>query len=291
MVNRDNYHVVKSFLAYTQDTRQRDVRTVGRYWSHLRHLLLWADETPLSRAADIRPSFPEYLAGVRRDGGEEPLKPETLKKIVQTSKALLKWARLNYARQVRGLPASWIEALCPPRNTRVENEKKHEFASLAEVLQLIRMPVPEADLALRRDQAGAAMLFLSGMRAGALATLPLEAVDLASRSVRQWPSLGVHTKFGKSATTYLLEVPELLASVERWDTFVRAQLPASAMWYTPIDGSWGAQRLLPAGAGANRNIALGKRLRRLCAAAGLPFKSAHKFRHGHAVWAASASPA
>ena len=36
--------------------------------------------------------------------------------------------------------------------------------------------------------------------------------------------------------------------------------------------------------GKNRNQALNKRLRVLYKAAGLPYKSAHKFRHGHAVY-------
>jgi hypothetical protein len=42
------------------------------------------------------------------------------------------------------------------------------------------------------------------MRAGAFSTLPISAVDLSSRTIKQWPALGVKTKNGKSATTYLL---------------------------------------------------------------------------------------
>jgi len=52
-------------------------------------------------------------------------------------------------------------------------------------------------------------MFLSGICVGAPISLPLAAVDLDSRSVKQWPSLGVRTKLGKHATTYLLDVPEL----------------------------------------------------------------------------------
>jgi hypothetical protein len=48
------------------------------------------------------------------------------------------------------------------------------------------------------------MLFLSGARASAFTTLPLSAVDLPARTLRQWPELGVATKNGKRATTYLL---------------------------------------------------------------------------------------
>lgn len=129
------------------------------------------------------------------------------------------------------------------------------------------------------------MLFLSGMRAGALGSLTLECVNLATRTVRQWPALGVRTKNSRSATTYLLDVPDLVAIVEKWDARVRTSLPLSAAWYTPIISRWGEQILSADPPGANRNVALAKRLRILFRSAGLAYKSPHKFRHGHAVFA------
>jgi len=107
---------------------------------------------------------------------------------------------------------------------------------------------------------------------------------VAGRTIKQWPSLGVRTKSGKTATTYLLEIPELLAVAEQWDTFVRACLPPSAMWYTPTISKFGQQMLSAGLPGANRNIAIVKRMRKLLAVASLPYKSPHKFRHGHAVY-------
>ncbi len=118
-----------------------------------------------------------------------------------------------------------------------------------------------------------------------LGSLPIQAVDVKSRTIKQWPDLGVRTKNLKSATTYLLHIPELLKVVEEWDTFIRQQMPPTAMWYTPVVGHWGEQTLSPKPAEANRGVAIGKRVRKLYAEAGLPRKSPHKFRHGHAVWA------
>ena len=57
------------------------------------------------------------------------------------------------------------------------------------------------------------------------------------------------------------------------------------MWYTPTISNWGVQRLSEGPPGSNHNVALAKRLRLLFAAASLPYKSPHKFRHGHAVFA------
>ncbi|HSD85086.1 MAG TPA: hypothetical protein VLG46_14555, partial [Anaerolineae bacterium] len=141
------------------------------------------------------------------------------------------------------------------------------------------------DLSLWRDQVGAVMLFLSGMRAGAFGTLPISAVDLSTRTIKQWPSLGVKTKNGKAATTYLLDIPELLAVVKEWDTFIRSQLPPTAMWYTPVISQWGEQILSPDAPGENRNLAVSKRMRKLFELTDLPYRSPHKFRHGHAVYA------
>jgi len=283
MVNRSNYLWVKAHLDYLSEVAQLKANSVDRYWFCIRHLLLWADEVPFSRAPDIRPTFPCYLASICPRGETRTFAPATLKKIVNTAKRFFLWVKATYPREFRGLPKRWIDTLRPPRS--VEPAPSHEFVTLDEALQLAALEIEEDNLALRRDQAGAALLYVSGMRAGALGSLPLEAVDVTGRTIKQWPSLGVRTKNGKTATTYLLEIPELLTVVEQWDTLVRARLPPDAMWYTPTVSRWGEQTLSANPPGANRNVAIARRMRKLFAAAGLSYKSPHKFRHGHAVYA------
>lgn len=283
MVNRENYRLAKGYLRYLCEVVQLDARSTSRYWFCLRHLLLWADGTPFCEVSTIQPAFSTYLASARADGETLPLAPATLKKIFQTAKRFLLWAKMTYPREFRDLPMAWIDALRPPRGVRPSPD--HQFVTLDEVKRLAALSVGEDDLVLQRDQAGAAMLFVSGMRAGALGSLPIEAVDITNRTVKQWPALGVRTKNGKSATTYLLDIPELLQVVERWDGNVRTHLPSSAVWYTPIIGQWGDQQFSADPVGFHRNVAIAKRIRKLFAAAGLPGKSPHKFRHGHAVYA------
>ena len=123
-----------------------------------------------------------------------------------------------------------------------------------------------------------------GARAGAFCSFPIKAVDLTTLSIRQWPELGVRTKNGKAATTYLLKIPELLRVVQSWDEFVRAALPPEATWYTPIISQWGEQRLSPLPPGTNRSVGLIKRFVKLYKEIQMPYKSPHKFRHGHAVY-------
>jgi site-specific recombinase XerD len=283
MVNRNNYQLTKAYLEYMQNVSQLNERSVERYWFYLKHLLIWADETLLSCAPDLRPTFSAYLASARLDKQSEPLAPTTLKKVIQTTKRFFTWLKTTYPRDFRGVSAAWIDTLRPPRS--VEPAEDHEFISLEEIQRLASLQIDPDDLALQRDRAAAVMLFLSGMRAGAFSTLPIAAVDVSQRTVKQWPSLGVETKNGKSATTYLLDIPDLLAIVAEWDHYVREHLPPTAMWYAPIAHQWGEQRLSTGLPGENRSIALTKRTRKLFKFAGLPYKSPHKFRHGHAVYA------
>ena len=129
------------------------------------------------------------------------------------------------------------------------------------------------------------MLFLSGMRASAFVSAPIQAFDLQKRCVYQWPKeYGVRTKNSKKATTFLLPIPELLKVVETWDRQVRTVLPRTTPWYAPIKSEWGDQSFSQEAPGTHRNLALNKRLKVLFEAAGMVYKSAHKFRHGHAVY-------
>jgi len=63
------------------------------------------------------------------------------------------------------------------------------------------------------------------MWAGAFVSMPLAAVDLDQRRVKQRASLGVRTRFKRHATTYLLDIPDLLDAFGEWDSELRAVLP------------------------------------------------------------------
>jgi len=127
-------------------------------------------------------------------------------------------------------------------------------------------------------------MFISGMRVRALVTLRLDCINLDKLEVKQWPRLGVKTKGGKHATTYLLDIPDLIQVVTRWDQIVRAQLAATALWYAPLatDGMSFLNSNTP---GENRRDKVAKGLKRLCKMAGVRYRSPHKLRHGHAVYA------
>ena len=295
MIHRPNYHQVNRFLNHLAKDNQLDPDSIGHYKEYLNVLLRWADETPLCLAHTITPSLPDYLAMPAHYGlGAE----STLKKTVQTIKRALTWLKLDSPTEFKPLPSNWLEALCPPNPKKLLENRlavgeiqapppEHVFSTLEEVLQLISLPRDKEDIAKWRDQAAVAMMFSLGIRATAFGSLPIMAVNLRQREIRQWPDLGVRTKNNKKATTYLLEIPQLMVCIEEWDAYVRSQLPVTAMWYTPIISRWGVQQLSPLPAGKRRGSAIDKRLHKLYEEAQMPYLSAHKLRHGHAVFALS----
>jgi integrase len=134
-----------------------------------------------------------------------------------------------------------------------------------------------------RAQVAAAILFLSGMRADALATLPISCVHLGRRELHQLPERGVRTKNRKAAITYLLNIPDLLAVVVNWQRHLR-DLSPDCLWYSPLtrDG----MTLIPTTAAfVGRGDLVGHDLRLVCDRAGVPYLSPHKLRHGHVVYA------
>jgi integrase len=282
MVERQNYLKVKLFLKYMEEVQQVSKTSLDRYSFYLRHLLFWANERSLGESHTFRPTLPAYVAEQPGKDGQTPLASESQKKIIEISKRFFHWAKATYPKEFTKVPLIWIETLKPNRSPQTGGDPI--YVSEQEITQLMAVPVPKNDLCLLRDKAAAARLYLTGERISALTTSPILALDLPQGCVRQWPELGVHTKFGKRATTFLLPIPQLIDVVAEWDDIARANLPHNYPWYAPIDQKWGEQKFSNEPPGKNRHQALEKRLHLLFNLAGLPFKSAHKFRHGHAVF-------
>lgn len=281
MINRQNFLDTRAYLHYCEHGRQVASLTASRYRGALRHLIEWADETPLPDARRIEPSFPSYLLTARADGKDKPLSPASMHKILQTTRLFFEFARSEWPHRYKAVSPSWIHLLQPPRNVRLSSRlPDRQIYSLDEVRQIAS--VSTETLREERGQVAVCMLFLSGMRADALASLPISCIDLARRQVEQLPALGVRTKNRKAARTYLLELPDLLAVLERWDARVRT-LPESCLWYATLTSD-GMAITATTHAHTNRVNSIADDIRLICARAGVPYRSPHKLRHSHVVW-------
>lgn len=213
---------------------------------------------------------------------QKPLGAAYLSAIFKTTRAFMYWARREYPVRYKKIDSTWVDSLRP---TRLRSEqaflKTREIYTLEEVRKLVDFPA--STTAEKRIRAAAAFLFLSGMRIGAFLTMPIKCVDLDQWLVRQLPEMGVHTKNSKAAITYLLNIPELRLVVSEWDNFIRGSLSEDALWYTYLD-PWGYLTNKTQRAEYSR-VDFRRYLIGLCEKAQVAYKSPHKFRHGHAVYA------
>lgn len=295
MIERANYLAVREFFRFRLEVSQVDPRTEAVQRNRLKHLLTWAGPVDLSspKIETLRPTFPAYIAGLKPSGfgaRGERFTPESAKKIVDHARFFLEWARVHLPAYKRVSPA-WVDTLRPVRMERPVKER--QIVTLEIVRQLLRAdwPTPRG----MRAKAAAAFLFLSGMRATAFATMPLEAVDLERRTVRQLASLGVRTKNKKSAVTALLDIPDLVEACRPWHAYVRQSLAGEAgYWFAPfvrdfggVDSGEAACRIVSGRKrSSTNNVAsvLRKDIAELFTRAGLAYLSPHKFRHGHATY-------
>lgn len=284
MIERGNYEDVIGFLDYQRSDLQNDHGTVNTYWSRLRHLLKWADDRRFTTANLIRPTYPAYLEKLQGRGGDL-IGPAQFTALCKTARAFFLWAIQEHPLLYRGIDANWVQSIRPPRARAEQAQlKTRHLYQVDEVIQLVSAKT--STTAERRTQAAAAFLFLSAMRIGAFTTLPIGCVDLAHFRVSQLPERGVMTKNRKAAVTTLLRVPELLRVVSEWDAFLRASLQVTCLWYAHLNHAGELTQDQPdAKALRERRHTFGDELRRLCLLAGVEYKSAHKFRHGHAVFA------
>jgi integrase len=279
MINRANWKLVREYLVYRREVDQvsKSSQRVEETW--LRHLLEWFDSRSINEAPKIRPTFQEYIMTARLDNSKNKLSSNYIKKVIRAAYHFLSWVK-SHKRGFGAISQNWLDTIKPPRLT-IE-PKEHEAVTLNEIRAMAKAPV--YSLRDRRIRAAAIFLFLSGIRIGAFVTLPLSAVDLDNLTIKQWPKLGVRTKFKKHATTYLLDIPDLVSVIKDWDKEVRQVCGDNGLWFAIVSPETGDLVTGSQVAGEFRTTRARKDLKDWLEKVNLPYHSPHKFRHGHAVY-------
>jgi integrase len=278
ILKRENWLFVQEYLRYRLEIDMVAESTHRLEENWLRYLLEWVGEKEFKKVLTIKPAFPRYILENRIDGKNKQLSLEYVKKILRTTKNFFKWLMIYKSGYKKDIPI-WITTLKAPRMTVETGE--HEHVTFDEIVAIAKAPVRK--LSERRIQAAVVFLWLSGMRIGAFVSLPVVAVDLQRLSVRQWPKLGVRTKFSKHATTFLYNIPELLQVVKEWDEEIRKAAP-EGLWFAHISPETGEIDPMNTTASKGRNSGARKDMVSWLKEVNLPYHSFHKFRHGHAVF-------
>lgn len=285
MIHRQNWLDINTWLQYLDHVHGRHEKTIHKYRGHLRHLLEWADDVPFPNARHIDPVFPTYLITSRNDGKTTPLSYVSIYKTLVVTRAFFSFARNRWPRYQK-LSDGWIDLLYPNRMSKPEPKlDDHKYYTLEEVRAITS--VAAETLHEARAQAAVAMLFLSGMRGDTLVSLPLQCVDLPNMRILQIPSMGPRTKNNKAAITYLLNIPDLLDVVRRWDDRLhdRGYAP-DALWYAPLNHD-GMDLYEESHAIEGRSVMVRDDVEIICKKLGVKYLSPHKLRHGHIVYARS----
>ncbi len=171
----------------------------------------------------------------------------------------------------------WINKQKAKRLSDIPQTK--EFVSLEEILIIANAPT--TNITERRTKAACILMFVSGMRIGALVTLPLKAIDIENRTILQYPSLGVHTKNYKPGKTFLFPIPEIIEKLKEWDEEVRSILSEDGFWFAPLSPETGEIDTKNTKLNDTRVALLRKNMVSWFQKNGIPYHSPHKFRHGH----------
>lgn len=287
LISRDNYKEVLEFLEFQRVVKQCDDLTIKTYWSRLRHLLEWAGGTRLNQIPRNKQTFPAYLGELKKPTGEPGLAPATFGACCKNARSFYSWARDEYRREYRHIDLNWILSIRPPRSRGEQTRiTKREVYEVEEVIKLATTPVK--NLRQKRTQACVSLLFLSGMRVGAMVSIPADCVNIETMEVYQLPERGVNTKNHKAGITTMLPIPELIGVLKEWREVLDQEKIPGCLWYTPFKNGWKVEiskenptpeRL------KTRKHDFRDDLKDLCECVGVEYKSVHKFRHGHAVYA------
>lgn len=276
MIYKANWRMMKKYLAYRSEVDMISKSSMRMQVIQMRYLLEWAQGVSFHQASTVRPTFPEYMLTSRLDGVEGRLSAGYIKKTLATARYFFTWLSDNET-GYKHIKQAFIKTLKVKRIS--DTPKNKDYVTLQEILAIASCPAHSVKA--RRARAGMVFLYLSGMRIGAFVSLPIQAVNISNRSVFQFPSMGVRTKNSKTAKTFLLDIPELLAVVQDWDDEVRAILPDNGFWFAPLSNATG---LIDAGAvevGEHRHSIARKNFKTWLDQEKLTYHSPHKFRHGH----------
>jgi len=281
----DNCKLRLAFLADCRANGMAEHRVRQRY-STTEHLIRQAGDKPLWKYSikDLNQLLSDTRA-LSQDRLDKPLSRERLRKIFLHARELMGFAIAMRPKRFKQHPRHLKNLQVGPVVTRIDTTRR-PYYTLDEMKQIAQADFSQ-DWVLQRAQAMACLQFNSGMRIGALVTLPLQGLNLEALTVRQDPSLGVKTKFGKAATTALLGIPELLQPIRVWCQALAEQVSLNAKVYAVFDDSVMPARPTDQAPGAGRAKNLNDDYAKLCMAVGLPYRSSHAFRHGHILFCVS----
>jgi integrase len=278
LIRRRNFKDTRSYLDYCRDVRQNSRGTLQVIRVSMDHLLRWSTSVPLQKTSALRPTLPAYLQAM-------DISVSYRKKLLSYTRRFFRYAERTWPARYERVSYQFIESLRAKDKPGIV--KKREIYTIEEIRQICSL-TPRT-ITEERDIAAVAFLFLSGMRVSAFATLPLKLIQWDYEPlpmVNQWPDYGVKTKNGDPLNSFLLArqgLEDLHEIAEAWARKAEAAVGSNGLYYTLLTTLREFDPIqVP---GRNRGGDVARQLKSVCRRAGVAYKSPHKIRHGHVVWA------
>lgn len=223
-INPLNEKLKKQYEETLLHGRHRQRRTVDAVWKAITLFENSTGRQPFtSFNATHAKDFKQWLSKQVNEKGQ-PLSLATLRSTLANVREFFLWLRAH-AQVGRKIDSRGIDYLHLSQNEdrAARASKPRPQPTIEQITQAINAMPFTTDIE-KRDRALMALLAITAMRDGALASLRLGDVDITTRTVWQDPK-HVKTKFGKAILTAWVPInPEFEAIVIDWVTYMRDDL-------------------------------------------------------------------
>lgn len=236
-INPQNERLKRQYLGYLKEADGKDEKTLDQVAASLRDFELALNLKPFkSFHRDWGRKYKTHLERCRNRRTGRQLSLTTREARLRNVRAFFKWlaGRPGFRSRMSYEDVDYFNS------NRKEARAAHAgrpiaYPSMEQCAHAFRL-MPEGTLIQKRDRAVFALLMLTGMRVGALATVRLKHIDLVEGYVYQ-DGREVQTKNGKPIETWFLPIDEMyLMAFEGWFTHLRETLlfgPGDAVYPKP----------------------------------------------------------
>ena len=303
-INRVNWTLLNDFIDSLRKEGVYSEKTLAAMRNALMKFIVYVGMTPIAKIEKMeRESFTAFLYNQKSEITDTRLEFEYRRKILEYTKRFLLWLR---KKKKINISDDYIDAI-RIRDRRNTNWKMEQISADAYKFEDILKVADYRPKTLNMQRAKAAMLmgFLSGLRDGALVTLPFTDVYLQSDKpyIIQMVEHGTHLKNSKNIRTALInnaEVSGMLETVREWQKIVKSQyleqvgdIPAPdevnsefhpyPYWFAPFSCTTGLIDFSQK-PGISRASGYRRDLMDLCEKVGITYHRPHTLRHLHVLY-------
>lgn len=223
--NAENERIKRKFFEYLEGPLGRDPKTIQKHAD----VIAWFEKITGHKSLkrfhiEQAVRFRKHLQSTTNARTGKPLSAATMDGQVRMLKTFFVWLsqQQGYKSRISHTDVEYFNLSRAERRV-AHTSKRKQVATLQQCRRAFEL-MPSATVLERRDKALFACFMLTGIRDGAMASLPLSCVDLEERLVYQDARV-MKTKAAKTITTYFLPVdPIYEACFVDWINFLQNNL-------------------------------------------------------------------